>query len=272
MTDIDPSAPLLFRLALAFGRPFGVYYVPENHFQFVKRMERYHRVEHAGFHHHNRLIESLGPLIKAGPEVFSYTFNGLPAQDGLQVGLRLALLYNFEPEKTKLTTAARLAALPREVFYEIVANRARRALVSIVSAYTAEQVCRGQEFENIEKQVVVDANQRLAPLGISISGPMVLQVMPPDSLRARFEGVAQRRVQVEAMREFHSTEMSRALAAELIEGVSARGSGEQYVNPSASSGQAVSDALNTYNQPDSNASPTLPADPERKSFLKSPKK
>ncbi|MEK7323804.1 MAG: SPFH domain-containing protein, partial [Chloroflexota bacterium] len=164
------------------------------------------------------------------------------------------------------------AALPREVFYEIVANRARRALVSIVSAYTAEQVCRGQEFENIEKQVVVDANQRLAPLGISISGPMVLQVMPPDSLRARFEGVAQRRVQVEAMREFHSTEMSRALAAELIEGVSARGSGEQYVNPSASSGQAVSDALNTYNQPDSNASPTLPADPERKSFLKPPKK
>ena len=58
--------------------------------------------------------------------------------------------------------------------------------------------------------------------------------------------------------------MSRALAAELIEGVSARGSGEQYVN--------VNDALNTYNQPNSNASPTLPADPERKSFLKPNKK
>jgi len=248
------------------GGPFGLYYIPENHVRLVRRMEQYHRLERGpGFKRYNTLTETLGPQFKVGVEAFSFQFDNLPTGDGLQVGLRFALNYEFAPEKiAKLTTVARLGGLARDVFCEIVANRMRRSLLNILPAYTAEAVCRAQEFENIEKQLVVNTNRLLEPIGIAISSPLILQVTPPESLRARFEGVAQRRIQVEAMREYQSTEMSRALAAELIEGVAGRGAGDQYVN--------VSDALNTYNQPDSSASPTLPADPERKSFLKPRKK
>ncbi|MBI3241298.1 MAG: SPFH domain-containing protein [Chloroflexi bacterium] len=274
---MSESAPPLFRFLLWIGGPFGLYYVPENHVRLVRRMEQYHRLERGpGFKRYNTLTETLGPQFKVGLEAFSFQFDNLPTNDGLQVGLRFALNYEFAPEKiAKLTTIAKLGGLSRDVFCEIVANRVRRALLNILPAYAAEVVCRAQEFENIEKQLVANTNKLLEPLGIAISSPLILQVTPPDSLRARFEGVAQRRIQVEAMREYQSTEMSRALAAELIEGVAGRGTGDQYVNPSALlsvAGQAVGDALDTYNQPDPNASPTLPADPERKSFLKPNKK
>jgi len=42
-------------------------------------------------------------------------------------------------------------------------------------------------------------------------------------LRARFEGVAQRRINIEATRDYQSSEVNRALAAELIEGIADHG-------------------------------------------------
>lgn len=271
-----PTPPPLFRFLLWIGKPFGLYYVPENYVRLVRRMEQYHRVERGpGFFRHNTFTETLGPQIKVGVEAFSTQFDGLPAKDGLQVGLRLALNYEFAPEKiSKLTTVAKLGGLSRDIFCEIVSNRVRRSLLSILPAYTAEEVCRGQMFDNIEKQLVINTNALLEPLGISISGPLVLQVTPPDTLRSRFEGVAQRRINVESLREHRTTDVGRALAAELIEGLSTHGAGEQLVS--------LGDLLNVYGQPDQPpplANPPLPDStpdaerkPERKSFLTPPRK
>jgi len=267
-----PSPPPLFRFLLWIGKPFGLYYVPENHARLVRRMEQYHRVERGpGFFRYNTLTETLGAQIKVGVEAFSFQFDNLPSKDGLQLGLRLAINYDFAPEKTRLTTAAKLGGFPKDVFCDIVANRVRRSLLAILPAFTAEEACRGQAFDNIEKQLVINANSLLEPLGIAITGPLILQVIPPDALRARFEGVAQRRINVEALREHRSTDVGRALAAELIEGLSSHGAGEQLVS--------LGDLLNVYGQPDQTPPPPLPAPargsepkPERKSFLTPPRK
>ncbi len=228
----SPSAPPLFRLLLFFGGPFGWYYIPESHARLVKRMEQYHRLEKGpGFKHYNPFYETLGLPFKVGLEPFAYQFDNLPANDGLQIGLKFALTYEFFPERiTKLTTVAKLGLLPKDVFCEIVSNRVQRALLNIVPAYSADTVCRGQEFDNIEKQLITNTNQLLEPLGIVVSRPMVLQVNPPDTLRARYEGLAQRRLSVEAMREYHSTEVNRVLAAEFVEGLAARSGGDQYMD------------------------------------------
>jgi hypothetical protein len=223
-------------------------------------MEQYHRLEKGpGFRQYNSFTETLGPQFKVGLEPFAYQFDNLPASDGLQLGLKFNLNYEFFPERvSKLTTVAKLGVLTKEVFCEIVSNRVRRALLNIVPAFTAEAVCRGQEFENIEKQLVANTNQLLAPIGIEISSPLVLQVNPPDSLRARFEGVAQRRLNVEALREYQSTEVNRALAAEFIEGISGRSGDNQYLD--------VGGVIGTVGGPGADG------EPERKSFLTPPRK
>src|SRR5260221_7583439 len=128
------SAPPLFRLLLFFGSPFGWYYIPESHARLVKRMEQYHRLEKGpGFRHYNPFYESLGLPFKIGLEPFAYLFDNLPASDGLQLGLKFALNYEFFPERIhKLTTVAKLGLLPKDVFCEIVSNRVRRALLNII--------------------------------------------------------------------------------------------------------------------------------------------
>lgn len=228
------SAPPLFRLLLWVGGPFGWYYIPESHVRLIKRMEQYQRLERGpGFRRYNTFTETLGPQFKIGLEPFAYEFDKLPASDGLQLGLKFALNYEFFPERVgKLTTVAKLGVLTKEVFCEIVSNRVRRALLNIVPAYTADTICRGQEFDNIERQLVENSNKLLQPLGITLSGPLVLGVVPPDTLRARYEGVVQRRLNVESLREYHSTDVNRALAAEFIEGLAGR-SGDQYMDVGA---------------------------------------
>lgn len=221
---MENSPPPLFRLLEWLGKPFGYYYIPENHARLIRRMEQYHHVHRGpGFRRINTLMETLGPLVKTGVEAFSHQFDNLPTRDGLQLGLRFAINYTFDPEKTKLTTAAKFANMPREVFCEIIANRMRRALLSILAACSAEEVCRGQVFDNIERQLLENANQLLAFLGITISSALALQVIPPEKLRARFEGVAQRRISIEATRDYQSSDVNRALAAELIEGIADHG-------------------------------------------------
>lgn len=254
------SAPPLFRLLLWLGGPFGWYYIPESHVRLIKRMEQYNRLERGpGFKRYNTFTETLGPQFKVGLEPFAYQYDNLPAKDGLQLGLKFAVNYEYFPEKvSKLTTVAKLGVLPKDVFCEIVANRLRRALLAIIPAYSADAVCRGQEFENIEKQLAVNGNQLLEPLGITISGPSVLQVLPPDSLRARYEGVAQRRLNVESMREYHSTEVNRALATEFIEGLAGRQGGDQYMDVGGVLGSMASGGQGDED--------------ERRSFLTPPKK
>ena len=271
------SPPPLFRFLAWIGGPLGYYFVPENHVRLVKRMEQWHHIDRGpGFHRYNTFTETLGPQVRVNVEAFSHQFDNLPTRDGLQVGMRFALNYVFEPANTKLTTAAKLASLGREVIWEIIANRARRALLAILSTYTADEVCRGQAFDNIEKQLVVNANALLSVLGIALSSPLALQVTPPDTLRSRFEGVAQRKINVQALREHHSTDVGRALAAELIEGLTEHGAGEQLVS--------LGDLLNVYSQGEQ--SPPLPGDspqppepdparepkPERRTFLTPPRK
>ena len=255
----NPAPPPLFRLLLWLGGPFGWYYIPESYVRLVKRMEQYHRLEKGpGFRQYNSFTETLGPVIRVGFEPFAYQFDNLPAKDGLQLGLKFSLLYEFFPERiSKLTTVAKLGVLPKDVFCEIVANRMRRALLNIIPVYTAEAVCRAQDFENIEKQLVVNTNQLLTFLGIEISNPLILQVIPPDSLRARFEGVAQRRLNVEGLREYQSTEVNRALAAEFIEGISGRSGDNQYLD--------VGGVIGSVGGPGAD-------EPERKSFLTPPRK
>lgn len=221
---MENTPPPLFRFLEWLGKPFGYYYIPENHARLIRRMEQYHHVHRGpGFRRINRLMETLGPLVRTGFQAFSHQFDNLPTQDGLQIGLRFAINYTFDPEKTKLTTAALFANMPREVFCEIIANRMRRALLNILATYSAEEVCRGQVFDNIEKQLLENANQLLTFLGITISSALALQVIPPEKLKARFEGVAQRRINIEATRDYQSSEVNRALAAELIEGIADHG-------------------------------------------------
>ena len=221
---MENSPPPFFRFLEWLGRPFGYYYIPENHARLIRRMEQYHHVHRGpGFRRINRLMETLGPLVRTGFQAFSHQFDNLPTQDGLQIGLRFAINYTFDPEKTKLTTAAKFANMPRDVFCEIIANRMRRALLSILATYSAEEVSRGQVFDNIEKQLLDNANQLLTFLGITISSALALQVIPPEKLKARFEGVAQRRINIEATRDYQSSEVNRALAAELIEGIADHG-------------------------------------------------
>lgn len=256
---ISQSAPPLFRLVLWIGGPFGWYYIPESYARLIKRMEQYQRLERGpGFRQYNPFTETLGPQFKVGLEPFAYQFDNLPASDGLQLGLKFALNYEFFPERVaRLTTVARLGVLTKEVFCEIVSNRLRRALLNIVPAFPADVICRGQELDNIENQLVVNANQLLEPLGITLSGPLVLQVIPPESLRARYEGLVQRRLNVESLREYHSTDVNRALAAEFIEGLAGR-QGDQYLDVSAALGPV--------------SGPAQGDDPERKSFLAPPRK
>jgi len=256
----SPSAPPLFRLLLWLGGPFGWYYIPESHVRLIKRMEQYQRLERGpGFKRYNTFTETLGPQFKVGLESFAYQFDNLPANDGLQLGLKFALNYEFAPERiAKLTTVAKLGVLTKDVFCEIVSNRVRRALLNIVPSYSADAVCRGQEFDNIEKQLLANSNQLLEPIAITLSGPLVLQVNPPDSLRARYEGVVQRRLNVESMREYHSTEVNRALATEFIEGMAGRQGGDQYMDVGG-----VLGSMSTGGQGD---------DEERRSFLTPPKK
>lgn len=220
----NPPPPPLFRFLEWLGKPFGYYYIPENHARLIRRMEQYHHVDRGpGFRRINTLIETLGPQVKTGVESFGYVFDNLPTRDGLQLGLRYAINYSFDPEKTKLTTASKFATMSRDVFCEIIANRMRRALLSIMAVYSAEEVARGQVFDNIEKQLLENANQLLLFLGITISSALTLQVIPPEKLKARFEGVAQRRINIEATRDYQSSDINRALAAELIEGIQDHG-------------------------------------------------
>lgn len=269
MTD---TIPPLYQLLLWLGKPLGYFYVPENHARLIRKMDYERLCLGPGFHRYSRISEALAEQVKTGLDAFVYHFDNLPTSDGLQLGLRIQINYYYAPEKIDVSTVGKLAKLSADVMRDIVANRARRALLGVLPAYSADDVCRGTLFENIEQQLMANGNTLLNVLGVDLSTPMVLQVIPPDSLRARYEGVAQRRVQVAAIREHRSTDMSRALAAELIEGVVAHGAGDGLVS--------MTDVLNVYDPTEaitlpSATPPTAPppnSPPERRTFLSPPRK
>ncbi len=91
----DTNAPLLYRMALTLGRPFGVRWVGDLELAAIFRMEQYHSVKGPGFFWINPLTQRVESHISLAPDFISMAVPGIQTRDGIQLEFSIALAYCF---------------------------------------------------------------------------------------------------------------------------------------------------------------------------------
>lgn len=252
-TDPDTRPALLWRLALSFGRPFGLRWVQENYVRVVYRMEKYTGVRGPGFFKYNGLTERLGPTVYLGPRFKTYTFPNLSTSDPMRVGFRVSASYTFDPRNVKPEIATQLVQLDSDVFALIVEGALLKSLRVLVADHTIETIRQGKVYGAIESQTAQEMgrNPGLAVLGLGVGNLEILEPLFPQAVEARFEEAAQRRFNVQAVQDFRASDVVKTLAMELVEKLGPQT--QQYLNGS--------DIMNAVQQlPEPPAAPTKTID------------
>ncbi len=227
----NQQEPLLQRIGLSVLGPIGLHFAPAQHVQVIYRFGAYTAARGPQFFWINPLVESVGPQVFIGNRSRVFVLENLPTRDRLQLGLKMWISFSFDPRRTLPDIATPLSNLNQDLMFAFMEGHARHALLAIIGAYAAEEVCGGgPAFQTIEQQMKLALEGRLSRLGIDVRDVRVTQVMPPPVLVARFEQAAQRGHSIQSMQEYHPSQVAQALAVELVERLGAQQADEQYVN------------------------------------------
>jgi hypothetical protein len=242
-TRPDTEAPFFYRILVGLGRPLGLRWVGDNEVAVVYHLERYHSIQGPGFFWINPLTQTMRARIRVAPDFVPVPAADIHTRDALQLGLTVVLAYRLDPallpdrkeagaaptpdEKQK---AALYLSWSRETHRAIVIDNTQRALQAVVPAYYAEEICRGEVFEPMERQLLKILAERLRPLALSPLFCMTLRVEVPVKLQDRFEAVVQRRVNIDDIGRYLPYELNQALRTEALEALRDMSGGRQYIN------------------------------------------
>lgn len=222
--------PILLRLLLRLGRPFGAEFVPQGYVRVINRMGQYAGVKGPGLFFVNRLTHGLGPLVLVAAQRTPYDFPNLLTRDVVPVRVRVNAVIGYDPRSAP-EFAYLLTRLNERVYLQVAEVYIRWALLAAVSQYNATELAQDAVTAQIEQAVTERVKQEMAFLGIQpLSRLRLQQVELPTTLIGRQETIAQRRASVLAGGEFHPAEFRRALVTEVIENLGRAGSGEAFVN------------------------------------------
>ena len=224
------SPPLAYSLRLFFERPLGLRWVPDNHLAVVYRMEMYHGLRGPGFFRINPFKETVKYEVNLNPDFISTEIASLQTQDAVQLGLRIALAYEFDPRPLPRDKALVFVKWPRRIHRAIVIHSATTALQGILPKFRADRVCRGQVFEEIRQQLLDDLTERLKSLGLGPILAMVLEVIVPPALQNTFTAVANRAAYTHDLSQYTPYELSEVRRRELYEVIRALPGGIRYLS------------------------------------------
>lgn len=216
--DRQEGPPLGYSLALFFGRPFGLRWVPDNHLGVIYRMEMYHRLRGPGFFWISPFVESVNRQVNLGPDYISINIPNLNTRDGMQLEwLKVGLAFAFDPRRLPRHLALEYVKWSQGVVRLIVQDFATRALLAIIPNYFAEQICRGEVFDPIEDLLMDLLIRYLDPLAIRPNLALVLEVAVPKSLQDTFTAVVKREVYTHDLSQFEPFQITEAQRRELYE-------------------------------------------------------
>jgi hypothetical protein len=238
--DRQVAPPLAYRLCRFLGRPFGLRWVPDNHLGAVYRMEMYHSLRGPGFFWINPLTQTVKGSVSIQSDFISTPFPSLQTKDGLQLGLRVALAYVFDPRPLPREKAVGFVQLDKVILRAIVSDSATSALQSIMRNYYAEQVCRGEIFETIGQSLMTELTKLVSPLAITPTFAMVLEVMVPSALQETFTAVANRAAYTHDLSQYQDFELNEVRRRELNAVLSKIPGGVRYLNVSTADASSPS--------------------------------
>jgi hypothetical protein len=231
--DRNVRPPLAYRLRLFFGRPSGLRWVPDNHLGVVYRMEMYHSLRGPGFFRINPFTESVKQEVSLNPDFIATHVANLNTRDAVQLGLRVALAFVFDPRPLPREKALVFVKWPPHILRAIVTDFANSALLNILPKYYAEEICRGELFETIQQRLEASLKTSLEPLAIRPTFVMVLEVTVPPPLQDAFTAVANRTAYTHDLSLFEPYELNEVRRRELNEVLRELPGGIRYLNVSA---------------------------------------
>jgi hypothetical protein len=227
------APPLAYQLRLLFGRPFGLRWVPDNHLGVVYRMEMYHGLRGPGFFRIDPWQDTVKDVVSLNPDFIETRVENLNTRDAVQLGLRVALAYVFDPRYLPREKALVFIKWPSSILRAIVSDFANSALLNIVPKYHAEQICRGELFETIQDSLEKELKVSLDPLAIRPTFAMVLEAIVPPALQDTFTAVANRAAYTHDLSLYESFELDEIKRRELNSVLRDLPGGIRYLNVSA---------------------------------------
>jgi hypothetical protein len=237
--DHEVKPPLAYRLGLFFGRPIGWRWVPDNHLGAVYRMESYRDLRGPGFFRINPLTETVKLVVSLNPDFISTDISSLNTRDAVQLGMKVAIAYIFDPRNLTHEKAQVFVKWPKHILRDIVTDFARSTMLSIVARYYAENICRGELFEAMEQALTTELKKRLESLAMRPTFAIVLKVTPPPALQDTFTAVANRAAYTHDLSTYEEHELSEVRRREMYTMLGQLPGGIRYLNISGSDAPAL---------------------------------
>ncbi len=220
--SMDSKPPVLHRLALSLGKPFGLRWVGGRKLALVSQMERSHSLRGPGFFWIRPLFQRVRMVVSTAPENVTSHIEHVLTKDALMLDVTCVLEYRFDPRSLPDGESIRMVKrcpLPEER-REIVENIAHRAMQDVMPRFYAEQVCRGGElFSTVEQQFMAALQERLNPFAIRLVARacFLKEIDLPAGLRERFVTSAQRLMNASDSSQYGNAQWQRLMESERVE-------------------------------------------------------
>lgn len=229
MTTLPPNSPFFHRLALRFGRPFGLRWVGDFERAVIYRMESYDTLKGPGFFGINPTTQRIHDVVSIMPDLITTTLPNIQTRDAIQLDFPVAIRYAPILDQAPREVAAIAVRLSPDVRRGIVTFNAQRALQAVLPLFNAEQVCRGQVYDAIEQRWLPILREMLAEYALEPKRVRVLPVILPPTLKDRFEAVTQRTVDAQDLSQYTSFELARVLRVQVLEAMKEMSPNRQYI-------------------------------------------
>jgi regulator of protease activity HflC (stomatin/prohibitin superfamily) len=234
--DNEPVASHKARLSL-LGR-LGLTWVGGREVAVVLKGEKFHRLQGGpGYFYLVPGMQRIAQRIAIGPDYVNLEMRELNTTDGLQVGIDMLTEYHFDPRNAPAGSDGERAKLCKRVPLQtdrraLLMMLAQRAMQSVTSKFRAEQICRGQVWDDIEETFFDALDRRMLAFGMKLErlGCAIQRAIPPDMLRWRFEMAAQRAINIQNLGDYAPYQISQALRSEAIEALKGMQGSSPYLN------------------------------------------
>ncbi len=231
-----PVASHRAKLSL-LGR-LGLNWVGGRELAVVLKGEKFHRLQGGpGYFFLVPGMQRIAQKLSIGPDYLSLELRDLNTTDGLQVGIDVLTEYVFDPRSAPAKNDGERAKLCKRVPQQtdrraLVMMLAQRAMQSVTSHFRAEQICRGQVWDDVETAFFDALDKRMINFGMKLErlGCAIQKAIPPEMLRWRFEMAAQRAINIDNLTDYAPYQISQALRSEAIEALKGMQGSSPYLN------------------------------------------
>lgn len=234
----DPNPVASHALRRKLGSRFGLRWVTGRELAVVMQGEKFLRYQGGpGFFFVVPGLQRVLTVLTIGPDYFHTPLMDLSTNDGLYIGIELFFEYFFDPRKATSNLPIEQARLIRRAPNQddrraILTTVAQRVMLSITSGFRAEQICRGQVWDEIEARLFPELNKRLAWFGMAVDPhtSVIQKIHAPEVLMKRFEIAAQRSVNIDNLSAYAPFHITQALRSEAIEAIKDLSGASSYIN------------------------------------------